>query len=88
MQRPRVRMTKSCSRACQYGEAEPQRLAELTIVLNDITSTKPLTTSAKVSATTLVLPTTTTSLPMHSSHPLHLRSIAGILVAGSHRLST
>ncbi|SGY45453.1 BQ5605_C001g00286 [Microbotryum silenes-dioicae] len=58
------------------------------MVLKLITSTKPLTTSARVSATTRVLPTTTISLPMHSSHPAHFLSRAGSRVAGSQRLST
>lgn len=66
-----------CEKASVTSKFE--RGAERTIVLRLITSTKPLTTSASVSATTLVLPTTTTSLFMHSSHSTHCRASAGIL---------
>ena len=62
--------------------------SERTIVLNEMTSTKPLTTSASVSATTRVLPTTVASRPMHSSQPAHCRARAGMRVLGAQLLST
>lgn len=64
------------------------RASGRTIVFHEMTSTKPLTTSARVSATTLVLETEFLSLAMHCSQPPQARSIAGARVSRSQKLST
>jgi len=51
-----------------------------------ISSTKPLTTCAAVSAKTLARPTALGSRCMHSSHALQVSSMCGIRCDGSHRL--
>src|SRR5258708_25773835 len=57
-----------------------------TSVFQLISSTKPLTTCAAVSAKTLARPTALGSRCIHSSHALHVSSMCGIRCDGSHRL--